>query len=153
MARITFEFDPTFDENVYRASNKQGSSLRPLYDQVRRVTDSIAKDAKGAALGEWIRAESEAQALRDQRTHGDRQDDWLYAKARSFAIRSVFNTIVPTMGFDGTEIYGRVEINRRGSSAVEFGGPDVVAEVGKGTGQYVQHPPYAFLRRAMDRAG
>lgn len=153
MARVTFEWDPQFDENVYRASNKQGSSLRGLYDMVRRVTDSIAKDAKRSMTGEWIRAEAEAQGLRDSRTHGDKQKDWLYAKANSFALRSALQSTVPTMGFDGHEIYGMVSINRRGSMSLEFGGPDPVAEVGKGTGIYVNHPPYAFLRRAMDRAG
>lgn len=153
MARITFEFDPMFDDNVYRASNKTRSSLRPLYDHVRSVTDRIARDAKRSAVGEWIRAEAEAQALRDNRKFGSQQDDWLYAKARSFALRSAFNTINPTMGYDGKEIYGRVTINRRGSAMVEFGGPDPVAEVGRDTGKYVIHPPYSFLRNAMGRAG
>lgn len=153
MARITFEFDPDFDDNVYRASNKSRSSLRPLYDQVRMVTDTIAKDARRAAIGEWIRAESEAQALRDNRKFGSRQDDWLYAKARSFAIRSISTTIIPTMEYDGKEIYGKVSMNRKGSAMVEFGGPDPVAEIGRDSGKYVIHPPYSFLRNAMGRAG
>lgn len=152
MARVTFTFDPNFKDNIYRASNKQGSSLRPLYDKVRAVTDGIAKSAKGSMLGEWIRAESEAQALRDERTHGDRKNDWLHAKAKSFALRSAYQSVVPTMGFDGREIYGRVTINRRGSAMIEFGGPDPVAEIGRDSGQYVNHPPYAFLRNALGRA-
>lgn len=153
MPRVTFEFDPTFDENVYRASYKQGSSLRGLYDMVRSVTDEIAKSARRSIEAEWTRAESEAFALRDERTHGDQKNDWLYAKARSFALRTAAAATVPTMGFDGKEIYGRVTINRRGSAMVEFGGPDPVAEIGRDTGKYVEHPPYAFLRRAIDKAG
>lgn len=153
MARITFKFDPEFDDNVYRASHKSRSSLRPLYDQVRMVTDIIARDAKRAALGEWVRAEAEAQGLREGRKFGARQDDWLYAKARSFAIRSVYNTVAPTMEYNGKEIYGMVSINRKGSAMVEFGGPDPVAEIGRDSGRYVIHPPYAFLRNAMGRAG
>jgi hypothetical protein len=151
MPRVRFEFDPTFDDNVYRASNKQGSSLRGLYDKVRSVTDQIALSAKRSIENEWTRAESEAFALRDERTHGDQKNDWLYAKARSFALRTAASATVPTMGFDGKEIYGRVSINRRGSAMVEFGGPDPVAEIGRDTGKYVEHPPYAFLRRAMER--
>lgn len=153
MARITFEWDPGFDDNVYRASNKSRSSLRPLYDLVRHATDAIARDAKRAIIGEWVRAEAEAEGLRDNRKFGSRQDDWLYAKARSFAMRSAMNTVTPTMEYDGKEIYGKVSINRRGSAMVEFGGPDPVAEVGRDTGKYVIHPPYAFLRNAMGRAG
>jgi hypothetical protein len=153
MPSIKFEFDPEFDDNVYRASNKQGSSLRGLYDKVRAVTDEIARSAKRSIEGEWTRAESEALALRDERTHGDQKNDWLYAKARSFALRTAASSTFPTMGYDGKEIYGMVSINRRGSAMVEFGGPDPVAEIGRDTGKYVEHPPYSFLRRAMDRAG
>lgn len=153
MARVKFEFDPEFDDNVYRASNKSRSSLRPLYDQVRSVTDSIARDAKRAMIGEWVRAEAEATGLRNNRKFGSQQDDFRYAKARSFALRSAFNTITPTMEYDGKEIFGMVSINRRGSAMVEFGGPDPVAEVGRDTGKHVIHPPYAFLRNAMGRAG
>lgn len=153
MAKIEFRFDPEFKNNIYRASNKQGSSLRPLYDQVRAVTDSISSNARTMMLGEWIRVESEAQALRDERTHGDQKNDWLYAKAKSFALRSAYNSTIPTMEFDGTQILGRVTINRRGSAMIEFGGPDPVAEVGRDSGQYVNHPPYSFLRNAIGKAG
>lgn len=152
MARVTFEFDPEFKDNIYRASYKQGSSLKPLYNKVRSVTDEIANSARQSMLSEWIRAEGEANALRDERTHGDKKNDWLYAKARSFALRSAYQSTFPTMGYDGHEIYGRVTINRRGSFMIEFGGPDPVAEIGRDSGQYVNHPPYSFLRNAVRRA-
>jgi hypothetical protein len=151
MARVRFEFDPDFDDNVYRASNKSGSSLRPLYDQVRRITDRIAENAKSAIETEYANAEADTSGKRDNATHGDGKTQFLRAKARAFALRSAANSTVPTMGYDGKEIYGRVIINRKGSFVLEYGGPDPVAEIGKGTGEYLVHPAYAFLRRAMDR--
>lgn len=147
---IKFEFDPEFDNNVYRASNKSRSSLRNLYDTVRKVTDSISKNAKSEILTEWIGAEAEASGA-SKKEKLDKQVGFLTTKARSFALKSAYDSTFPTMGFDGREIYGRVTINRRGSVALEFGGADVVAEIGKGTGNYLQHPPYAFLRRALDK--
>lgn len=153
MARVRFVFDPDFDDNVYRASNKSRSSLRPLYDQVRSITDDIAASAKNAIETEYQMAEADASGNKQNATHGEGKNKFLIAKARSFALRSAANSTVPTMGFDGKEIYGRVLINRKGSFTLEFGGPDPVAEIGKGTGQYVVHPAYSFLRRAMDRSG
>src|ERR1044071_9748900 len=149
MARITFEFDPDFDQNVYHASNKTRSSLRGLYDTVRSVTDEIAKSAKSAIQSEWVRAEAEATATRNQR-FGNGKDSFLRAKAKAFALRSAANTVGPTMGTD-TEICGRVAINREGSVSLEFGGTDPKAEIGKGTGNYLVHPAYAFLRNAARR--
>lgn len=151
--RVRFEVDPEFRENVYRASNKQGSSLRGLYDQVRAKTDDIAKAAKDSIGREQGVAEGLAGTLRAQAAHGDNNDAYRIARARAFSLRSAWNSTVPTMGFDGTEIYGRVIINRKGSVSLEFGGADPVAEIGFGTGNYINHPPYAFLRRAADREG
>lgn len=150
MARIQFTFDPDFDANVYHASNKTRSSLRPLYDRVRAITDAISKQAKSDIEGEWYRAESQATANRNKR-FGNDKNTFLEAKARSFALRSAAQTIRPTMGVD-TEIFGRVSINRTGSTALEYGGIDVKAEIGKGTGNYLVHPAYAFLRNAMRKA-
>lgn len=151
--KTRFVFDKDLDDNIYRASNKSNSSLRPLYDKVRSVTDDIAKTAKRLIGGEYNRAEAEAKAIKntewDSNYGGHGRKGWLAAKARAFALRSAISATVPTMGYDGREIYGRVEINRRGSSSLEFGGPDPVAEMGKGSGEFVDHPPYAFLRRAM----
>jgi hypothetical protein len=151
--KVRFEIDKRFDDNVYRASNKSNSSLHPLYDKVRSTTDDIAKAAKNLISGESNRAEAEAKSIRNSEWNSDYgghgRKGWLAAKARSFALKSAAGATVPTMGYDGKEIYGRVEINRRGSSSLEFGGPDPVAEMGKGSGEFVEHPPYAFLRRAM----
>lgn len=151
MAKVKFVFDPDFDNNVYRASNKSGSSLRPLYDQVRRITDRIAENAKATIEQEYQNAEADASGKRENATHGDGKTQFLRAKAKAFALRSAANSTVPTMGYDGKEIFGRVLINRKGSFSLEYGGPDPVAEIGKGTGEYLVHPAYAFLRRAMDR--
>lgn len=151
MARVRFDFDKDFDNNVYRASNKSNSSLRPLYDQVRQITDRIADHAKSAIEMEYQTAEADASGKRENATHGEGRTQFLRAKAKSFALRSAANSTVPTMGFDGKEIFGRVLINRKGSYSLEYGGPDPVAEIGKGTGEYLVHPAYAFLRRAMDR--
>lgn len=151
--RVRFEFDDRFDDNIYRASNKSNSSLHPLYDKVRSVTDDIAKATKRLIGGEYNRAEAEAKAIKntdwDSNYGGHGRKGWLTAKARAFALRTAASSTVPTMGYDGKEIYGRVEINRRGSASLEFGGPDPVAEMGKGSGEFVNHPPYGFLRRAM----
>lgn len=149
MAR--FVFDPEFEENVKKASYKSGSSLRPLFDHVRRVTDNIAKDAKQSLQREAGVAESETQNARGDYSRSGRKS-FLRAKAKASALRTAANSTVPTMGYDGTEIFGRVLINRRNSDAVEYGGIDLTAEIGKGTGEYVEHPPYAPLRRAMDRS-
>lgn len=151
MARITFEFDPDFDTNVYHASNKSRSSLAPLYNMVRSITDSIAKEAKSSIQREWYNAEAEASSGRGERFDKNHNNSFLTAKARSFALKSGYQSIAPTMGVD-SEIYGRVTINRTGSTALEYGGIDVKAEIGRGTGNYVVHPAYAFLRNAMRKA-
>lgn len=150
MARINFEFDPDFDDNIMRASHKSKSSLRPLFDTVRSVTDQIYFDARSRLESEANRAEAEVQAAKPSRFKPDGKIAFDYAKAKSFALKSAASTIGPTMNYDGEEIFGRVTINRKNSASVEFGGLDPTAEIGKGTGQYVEHPPYAFLRRAMD---
>lgn len=152
MARVIFEFDPDFDDNVYHASNKSRSSLAPLFNQVRKITDSIAKEAKSAIQREQYNAEAEATNNRQDRFDKNHNSAFLIAKARSASLRSAFNTIAPIMGVD-SEIYGRVVINRTGSSSLEFGGTDPLYEIGRGTGQYLVHPPYAFLRNAMRKAG
>lgn len=151
MGKVRFKFDPDFDDNVYKASNKSNSSLRPLFDQVRQITDRIAENAKSSIETEYAAAEADASGKRENATHGDGKTQFLRAKAKAFALRSAANSTVPTMGYDGKEIFGRVLINRKGSFALEYGGPDPVAEIGKGTGEYLVHPTYAFLRRAMDR--
>lgn len=153
MARVTkFEFYPSFDDDIKSASNKSRSSLRPLFDKVREVTNQIYFDAKDAITAEAGRAAAEVAATRDNRFKPTGKILWQTAKAREFALRSAANSVHPTMDYDG-EIFGRVAIFRKNSYAVEFGGTDTVAEIGKGTGLYVEHPPYAFLRRAMDRTG
>lgn len=151
--KTRFVMDKDFDDNVYRASNKTNSSLHPLYDHVRQVTDNIAKLTKRAIGGEYNRAEAEAKSIKntkwDSHYGGHGRKGWLAAKAKAFALRTAYSATFPTMGYDGKEIYGRVVINRRGSSSLEYGGTDPVAELGKGTGEYLEHPPYAFLRRSM----
>lgn len=152
MPRVSFEFDPEFDDNIKKASNKSNSSLRPLFDQVRDVTDNIYFAARDRIQGEANRAESDAQAARARRFSNTGGPVYQHAKAKAFALKSAANSTKPTMEYDGDEIFGRVAIYRKGSGSVEFGGLDPVAEIGKGTGEYVSHPPYAFLRRAMDGA-
>lgn len=151
MARVKFVFDPAFDENVYHASYKSRSSLRGLYDKVRSVTDEIARTAKAQVLTAMVHAEAEATSTRDQR-FGDDKEGFQTSKARSFALRTAYNSLVPIMGVDH-EIYGRVIINREGSTSIEYGGIDIKGEIGKGTGNYIVHPPYSFLRGAMRRSG
>lgn len=150
---VRFNFDKDFDNNVYRASNKSNSSLHPIYGQVRDLTDSIASKAKGAIQREAGSAESDVDSIKntkwDSNFGGRGRKGWLHAKAKAFALKSAAQSVAPTMGYDGREIYGRVTINRRGSNTLEFGGPDPVAEIGRGTGEYVEHPPYSFLRNAM----
>lgn len=153
MARITFEFYPEFDEDIHQASNKSRSSLRPLFDKVRSVTDEIYFDAKSKMDSEANRAEADVQAAKPNRFKPEGKRAFNEAKARAFALKSASQTVAPTMNYDGKEISGRVAIYRKNSASVEFGGIDPVAEIGKDTGEYVTHPPYAFLRRAMDGAG
>lgn len=152
--RVRFVFDPRFDDNIYKASNKTNSSLHPLFDEVRSVTDDIAKKAKRMIKAELDSKEGEVQTIKhskwDSHFGGVGRRGWLMAKAVAFALKSAHAATVPTMGYDGKEIYGRVLINRTGSSSLEFGGPDPVAELGKGTGEFADHPAYAFLRRAMN---
>lgn len=152
MARINFEFYPEFDDDIKSASNKSRSSLRPLFDTVRSVTDQIYFHAKDLIDGEYGRAEADVAATTDNRFKPDGKIAWQTAKARAAALKTAANSVKPSMDYDG-EIFGRVAIFRKQSASLEFGGIDPVAEIGKGTGQYVEHPPYAFLRRAMDRAG
>lgn len=152
MARVTFEFDPDFDNNVYHASNKTKSSLAPLFNTVRKITDQIAEEAKAAIQREQYNAESEATAKRQDRFDKNHNSAFLTAKAKSAALKSALNTTIPIMGVDN-EIYGRVVINRTGSSALEFGGVDPLYEIGRGTGEYLIHPAYAFLRNAMRKVG
>lgn len=153
---VQFKFDKDFDDNVYRASNKSNSSLRPLYDQVREKTDSIASIAQASIRDAAGAAETEVDSIKHSKWEsnygGKGRHGWLYAKAKSFALKSAASSVAPTMGYDGREIYGRVLINRRGSVSLEFGGPDPVAEIGRGTGEYVEHPPYSFLRNASRKA-
>lgn len=152
MPRIQFEFYPTFDDDVMSASYKSNSSLRPLFDQVRDVTDNIYFRAKAAMETEAGNAEAAVDVAKPIRFSNAGKIAFQTAKARAFALRSAANSVKPIMDYDG-EIFGRVAIFRKQSAALEFGGIDPVAEIGKGTGEYVEHPPYAFLRRAMDGVG
>lgn len=153
MARVTnFEFYPTFDDDIKSASNKSNSSLRPLFDTVREVTDQIYFRARDDMNAEAGRAEEAVAVTKPLRFSNTGKLAFQTAKARAFALKSAANSVKPVMDYDG-EIFGRVAIFRKDSYAVEFGGLDSVAEIGKGTGQYVEHPPYAFLRRAMDGVG
>lgn len=151
---VRFEFDRRFDDNVYRASNKSNSSLHNLYDEVRSVTDKIASKARILIKQELGPAEADATAIKNTKWNSDYggrgRKGWLAAKAKVFALKSAGATTHPSMGYDGKEIYGRVEINRRGSSSLEFGGTDPVAELGKGSGEHLSHPAYHFLRRSMN---
>ncbi|MET0463748.1 MAG: hypothetical protein ABW007_11365 [Chitinophagaceae bacterium] len=153
---VRFNFDKDFDDNVYRASNKTNSSLKPLYNQVRSKTDEIAEIAKTSIKREAGSAESDVDSIKNSKWEsnygGKGRHGWLAAKAKAFALKSAAQSVAPSMGYDGREIYGRVSINRRGSDTLEFGGPDPVAELGKGSGEYLVHPPYSFLRNAMRRA-
>lgn len=153
MPRVHFEFYEDFDENVYKASNKSGSSLKPLYDKVRKVTDEIYVEAEGSIAREAGRTQAILESIRSSRFSRHGSKNFAYFKAVHFALRSARDSIAPSMGFDGKEIFGRVAIYRKDSQSLEFGGIDSVAEIGKGTGEYVEHPSYAFLRRAMDRSG
>lgn len=150
MARIKFEFDPDFEDNVKKASNKSNSSLRPLADTIRNVTDQIYFHAYNNLKKYAGEAEAEVQAAKGDRHKPNGRRRWLEAKAKAAAIRSGRNTIAPTMEYDGDEIYGMVAIYRKNSYVLEYGGIDEVGEIGKGTGEYISHPPYAFLRRAID---
>lgn len=143
---------PTFHADILRASNKSRSSLRPLFDQVRSVTDKIYFNARSAIQREMGRAEAEMQGYRSSRFSRNGKRNYQYAKAKHAALKTAYNSTVPTMGFDGNEIYGRVAINRKYSFTVEFGGIDPVGQVGKGTGEFVNHPSYSFLRRAMNQS-
>jgi ElaB/YqjD/DUF883 family membrane-anchored ribosome-binding protein len=145
-----FVEDPRFRDNIYRASNRSRSSLRPLYDQVRQLTDRVAEIAKNDLAKLADTAQSEVEGAR-KKIHADKSvvSDFRRAKARAFALKTAQNSTFPTMGYDGNSIYGRVIINRRGSATVEYGGIDPVAEIGKGTGEYVQHPAYGVLRNAL----
>jgi hypothetical protein len=153
MARIEFEFDPDFDENVYRASRKSGSSLRGLYDYVRGQTNEVFVKARESVAREAGRTEGQLQSIRSRRFSNSGKKEFNYLKAQASSLRTARNSMHPVMGFDGTEIYGRVAIFRKNSDSVEYGGIDPTAEVGKGTGVYVEHPPYAFLRKALDSLG
>lgn len=146
-----FVFDPDFDDNLRKASNKSGSSLRPIFDKVRKITDDIAKVAKDSIEQEYRVVEASVLNARGDYSRSGRRS-FLASKAIAFALRSAANSTVPIMDYDGKEIYGSVIINRTGSNSIEFGGIDPKAEIGKGTGEFVQHPPYAFLRRALDRS-
>lgn len=150
---IEFEFDPDFRDNIMKASYKSKSSLRPLFDQVRNVTDNIYIAAREMIAREAGRAEGEVQAIRDKRFSKTGKAIFDEKRAKAFALKSARNTMIPTMEYDGKEIHGRVSINRSNSVSIEFGGVDSTVEIGKGTGEYVSHPAYAFLRRAMDRSG
>src|SRR5689334_3048058 len=153
MARVTFVFDDDFDENIHKASNTSGSSLRPIFDQVRKTTDDIAVHAREMIAREAGRMQALVTEVKPDRFSRHGKANFNYFKAVAFALRSARDTLAPTMEYDGTEIFGRVAIYRRDSRSIEFGGIDSVAEIGKGTGVYVTHPAYAFLRRAMDRMG
>lgn len=150
MGNVKFEFYPTFHDDVVHASYKSRSSLRGLYDKVREVTDDI-RDNTIANL-EVLYEEAESQAQSGDKTHGESRSRFLRAKAKAFTFRSTRDTTIAIMGVD-KEIFGRVIMNRIDSWAIEFGGSDRKAEVGKGTGDFIIHPPYAVLRRAMDRIG
>lgn len=149
--RVEFHFDPDFDDNVYHASNKTRSSLAPLFNLVRKQTDEIRNRAKTILELEAALAEQDASSNRNKR-FGNEKNTFLEKKAKAFAMQSALNSLSATMGTDDM-IFGRVAINRKGSGSLEFGGPDLVAEIGKGTGNYLVHPAYAFLRRAMESVG
>lgn len=141
---------PDFPENVRKASNKSRSSLRPLFDEVRKATDKIYFDVRQEIQGEMGRAEGDMQAYKSKRFSTSGKKNYAHAKAKHAALKTAFNSVFPMMDYDGKEILGRVVIGRKYSFTLEFGGPDPVAEIGKGTGEHVVHPAYSFLRRAIN---
>lgn len=145
-----FVKDKDFENNLYRASNRSRSSLKPLYDQVRDITDRAAELAKDELAKLASTAQSEVEVNRSKIKNAKTEvSSFRAAKARAFALKTAQNSTFPTMGYDGDQIYGRIIINRRGSASIEYGGIDPVAEIGKGTGEFVQHPAYAVLRNAL----
>lgn len=152
MAKRGFRFDKSFDRHL-RFPNER-TSLKPVGDKVREVSDDIRDAALRLINAEYARARSVTLAIREgsyDANAGRPGQGYLTAEAKEFALKSAADTTVAYMTGDTSGLKGRVAINRTGSATLEYGGEDPAARLGN-TGQRVTHPAYAFLRRAMDSA-
>lgn len=152
MAKSSFRLAKSFDRHLNHP--RKGTSLHPLGDALRQVSDGVAETARDLISGELARKTALVLAIRNGfDANGPREGHGLTrALAEQFALKSALDTTVPYMTGNGTSMIGRVIINRTGSSSLEYGGEDSGVVLGRGSNERPNHPAYAFLRRALDRA-
>lgn len=153
MAKSRFVLDKSFGRHLNHPTQK--TSLRPLGDTLRQVSDDVAESAKGMILQQYLAAQAKTQAIKSGQLDANDSrpgQGYLRAKAEEFALKSALDSTIAYMTGDGTSMVGRVTINRTGATSLEFGGEDSGVVLGQGSKERPNHPAYAFLRRALDRA-
>lgn len=146
MANVYIEWDEGFEEQAFHWR----SSLNPLGNQVRQVTDEISKRVIGLARNEAGRFSGTADDVRGIIRKNDRQERLRYFrnKAMAYSLKKYVELVKPIMVHDGKENYGAVVAYHAAADKIEFGGKDEQIELGK-TGERLTYPAFAFLRRGL----
>lgn len=153
MARARYVENKSFDRHLRHPTKR--TSLRNLGDKLRQVSDDIAERARDEMRREQARWEARTEAIKRGELDANAAkpgQGYLRAKATTFALKTAADNTAAFMGQKDGQMTAFVVINRQGSALLEYGGSDV-SSAGKiyKSGEYVQHPAYAFLRRAADR--
>lgn len=149
MAKSSFKLDKRFGEHLENPKPKD--SLRPLGDAVRATANNIRDNTISSIESARRRKASEVQAIKNgYDANGPRQGHgYLRVKAEEFALKSTGDNTHAVMDTPGR---ARVIMDRTGSVSLEYGGLDTGVVLGRGSSEHPNHPAYAFLRRALDRA-
>lgn len=149
MSEYRFEWEEGWEEKAFHFR----SSLNPLGDAVREATDEIGLRARQHAEVEAARWKDSAKTTKGLLKKSFRQEKLRYfrAKAMAYSLDLYVKTLRFTMERGEAEgNYGTVTSYHAAGDRIEFGGVDSKVELGKKTGQFLDYPAYAFLRRALN---
>jgi hypothetical protein len=141
-----FEHDESFGPKAVHVR----SSLNPLGDMVREKTDEIGKRARALAEQEAARWKAQRDTTRGLLKNDFQREKLRYFRARAMAMS--LDLYVKTLRFtmeSGEEVFGTVTAMHGAGDLIEFGGTDRRFKLGN-TGQYLDYPAFAFLRRALN---
>lgn len=143
---IKIVWEPGFEAKAFHFN----SSLNPLGDLVRQVTDEIGNRARNAALAEAARWEGQRDTTKGLLKSQFQNEKMRYfrAKAMAYSLKRYASTLRFTMEKSGDQNYGMVGSYHARGDRIEFGGSDNKMELGK-TGVKLEYPAFGFLRRAV----
>lgn len=140
-----------WDEGFEAKAFHYRSSLNPLGDLVRTITDEIGHRAKRIVETETAVYEAERDSSKGllKKEYKTQKMRYYRAKAMAYSLKIYGQTIRMTMEKDGDQNYGMVASYHARGDRIEFGGTDDKIELGK-TGIKLDYPAFGFLRRAVN---